>query len=446
MARRKRPEGTRAPNGASSIYFSAYDGRWHGRVTVGVKDDGSPDRRHVKRKSEAEVIRAVRELERSRQDGMVRNPGRAMTAESWLTHWVEQIAACSVRRTTMVGYRSSVYNHLIPGIGAHRLDKLRPEHLEALYAHLQDAKRGKGLKPATAHLAHRTVRAALNEAVKRRHITSNPALIAKPPRVVEDEVVPFTVEESRRILAAAQHIRNGARFVVALTLGLRRGEALGLQWSDIEIAWKHGCDPANKCRAGAPEVCPVRQLASATLTVRRAVQQYTWQHGCAPERPCGHRYGAHCPKRHGGGVTTAEVKSRAAQRTIGLPLPLIDALVRHRERQAAERTRAAELWNEEGWVFTNHVGKPVHPTVDHQVWKSLLRRANVRDARLHDARHTAATMLLILKVPLPAVMEIMGWSETSVAKRYMHVPNELVTAIAAQVGELVWNSTVESLD
>jgi integrase len=442
MARRKRAEGTRAPNGASSVYFSEYDQLWHGRVTVGVKDNGKPDRRHVKRATEVEVIRAVRDLERQRDVGRVQKPGRAWTVEKWLTHWVENVAANAVRRTTMVGYRTSVYNHLIPGIGAHRIDKLEPEHLEKLYALMQEKKpKGKGLSAGTVHLAHRTVRAALNEAVKRKHITSNPAKVAKPPRVIEEEIVPFTVEEARRILDATESMRNGARFVVALTLGLRRGEALGLKWSDLDIRWQHGCAKASECRTNPAQLCSFRQLVRATLTVRRAVQQYIWQHGCTEERSCGHRYGAHCPKRHSGGVVTTEVKSRAGQRMVGIPLRLVEALERHGERQAIERVRAADLWHDEGWVFTNHVGKPVHPTIDHEAWKSLLKRAAVRDARLHDARHTAATMLLVLKVPLPAVMEIMGWSEASMAKRYMHVPNELVAAIADQVGDLVWSGT-----
>ncbi|MGH3671263.1 MAG: site-specific integrase, partial [Pseudonocardiaceae bacterium] len=92
------------------------------------------------------MIRAVRELERRRADGKVRKPGRAWTVEKWLTHWVENVAAPTVRRTTMVGYRRSVYNHLIPGVGAHRIDKLEPEHLEKLYLLLQAKKpKGKGL-------------------------------------------------------------------------------------------------------------------------------------------------------------------------------------------------------------------------------------------------------------------------------------------------------------
>lgn len=441
MPRQKRTEGTRAPNGASSIY-QGNDGKWHGRVTMGTRDDGKPDRRHVERKTEAEVIRAVRELEKQRDAGKVKKPGHAWTVERWLRHWVENIAAPTVRRTTMVGYRSSVYNHLIPGVGAHRLSKLEPEHLEKLYAKLQrpPSDGGKGLAAATVHLAHRTLRVALGEAVNRRHVVENVAKIAKPPKIEEDEIVPFSVDEARRILATAKDFRNGARFVIALTLGLRRGEALGLKWSDIDVTWRHGCPKGDGCREQVAPLCEQRQMKSATMTIRRAVQQFIWQHGCltkADQPTCGKRYGAHCPSRHSGGVVTTDVKSRAGRRTVGIPAPVVVEIERHREAQAIERAHAGDLWQEDGWVFTNRLGGPVHPTVDHEKWKELLRTAGVRNARLHDARHTAATMLLVLRVPLPAVMEVMGWSDASIAKRYMHVPAEFLAAIADQVGNLV---------
>jgi integrase len=152
----KRNRGTRAPNGASSIYLGK-DGKWHGRVTVGVRDDGKPDRRHIERKTQAEVIHAVRELERQRENGRVRRAGRPWTVEKWLTHWVENIAAPSVRPTTMVGYRASVYKHLIPGAGAHRLDKLQPEHLEKLYGRMIS---DKGLKPEGFEAGYRALGAS----------------------------------------------------------------------------------------------------------------------------------------------------------------------------------------------------------------------------------------------------------------------------------------------
>ncbi len=189
---------SRQPNGASSIYLGK-DGNWHGYVTVGVKDNGKPDRRHVKRKTRADTTKAVRELEKQRDAGSVRKAGQTWTVESWLIHWVENIAALHVSENTIDGYRVAVYHHLIPGLGAHRLTKLEPEHLERFYKKMQD----NGSAAGTAHQAHRTVRAALNEARRRRHLTENPATIAKAPRLEEEEVVPYTVEEVQRLLEAA---------------------------------------------------------------------------------------------------------------------------------------------------------------------------------------------------------------------------------------------------
>lgn len=414
MARRKRTEGSRRPNGASTIY-QGKDLKWHGYVTMGVRDDGKPDRRHVERKTEAAVIDAVRELEKQRDSGKATKPGRAWTVEKWLTHWVENIAGPSVRRNTLVGYRAAVYGHLIPGIGAHRLDKLQPEHLENLYRKLTTkiGKHGKQLRPATVHQAHRTIRTALGEAVRRGHITSNPAKIARPPRIPEEEIIPFTEEEAQKILNACKTRRNGVRFVVALTLGLRKGEALGLQWRDVNFA-------------------------ARTLAVSRSIQPVPWKHGCSLETPCGRRHAGHCPRRYGGGAIAEEVKSRAGKRTVGLPAPLIDALSRHRHEQEREREEAGNLWHGEGWVFTNPVGKPVHPRTDHQEWKALLKAAGVRDARLHDARHTAATMLLVLGVPGRAVMDVMGWSHIAMTTRYQHITTELTVSIADQVGRFLW--------
>lgn len=410
-----RTKDTRNPNGRSSIYQGS-DGYWHGRVTVGVKDDGRPDRRHTMSKDKQKVLNQVKTWEKERDEGKVRAAGRAWTVEAWLTHWVENIAAPTVRPNTLTGYRVAVNNHLIPGIGAHRLDKLRPEHLERFYVALgkKRTRAGTEFKAARVHQIHRTVRTALGEAVRRHHITANPAAIAKPPRIPDEEVIPFTKEEASKLLRSAEEMRNGARFVIALTLGLRKGEALGLQWRDVD-------------------------LDARTLTIRRSVQRLDWQHGCPPGAPCGRKYAGHCPSRHGGGAVAAEVKSRAGKRTVGIPAPLVEVLMRHKARQERDRERAADLWVEQGWVFTNRLGGPVHPRVDHDAWKALLKRAGVRDARLHDARHTAATMLLLLGVPSRAVMDIMGWSHASMTTRYQHITTELTLSIAHQVGELFWS-------
>ncbi|MFI1738648.1 tyrosine-type recombinase/integrase [Streptomyces sioyaensis] len=398
----------RQPNGASSIYLGK-DGRWHGRVTVGVKDDGTPDRRHISRKTRAEATKAVRELERQRDSTGVRKAGQTWTVETWLTHWVENIAAPNVGENTIDGYRVAVYHHLIPGLGAHRLEKLEPEHLERFYQKM----RANGSAAGTAHQAHRTVNTALNEAVRRRHLTTNPASIAKAPKLEEEEVEPYSLEEVQRLLAEATKVRNTARWVIALALGLRQGEVLGLKWEDVDF-----------------EV--------GVILVRRGRLRPRYKHGCGDK--CGRKPG-YCPQKINTRRETKDTKTRAGKRPIGMPEELLKLLKRHKEEQERERVLARDLWVEKGYVFTSPTGEPLNPNTDFHRWKDLLKAAKVRDGRLHDARHTAATVLLILGVPEAVVDRIMGWEPGKSARmrrRYQHLTGQVLQQTAAKVGGLLW--------
>lgn len=444
MPRKKRPDGTRAPNGASSIYQDK-NGKWHGRVTMGVRDDGKPDRRHVESWDEKTVIDKVRNLERQRDEGKVTKPGRAQTVEQWLTHWVENIAATSVRYKTLVGYRTAVYRHLIPGLGAHRIDRIEPERFEKLYTKMQKA----GAKPGTAHQVHRTARKAFNVAFKRGYITSNPVSLATAPRVEEEEIEPFTPEEIQRIIAAALNRRNGVRFVIALALGCRQGEVLGFKWERLDRGakvyrigkalqrqtWQHGCRDPHACGAQRHRtVCPDR--CRRHRNTKNCIRN---EKGHA--RPCPPNCTNHassCPKRHGGGLVEVPVKSDAGKREWVLPDEVFELLMRHEPVQQHEREYAGTEWHEGGWIFTQPNGKPIDARRDWGEWKSILADAGVRDARLHDARHTAATVLLLLRVPDRVIMEHMGWSTLAMIKRYTHVTDALRREVAEQINGYFW--------
>ena len=398
---------TRRGNGESSIYLGS-DGIWHGRVTVGARDDGRPDRRHVRAKTRAEVARKVKNLEKRRESGKVMEVGQRWTVESWLMHWLENIARPTIRQNSYSGYRVDVTVHITPALGRHKLDKLGPEHLERLYSTMLAG----GSSPATAHHVHRTARTAFGEAERRGYLTRNPATIAKPPRLEEREVEPFSVIETQRLLEVAATERNSARWALALALGLRQGEALGLRWEDIDFD-------------------------AGSLTILRARQRPRWAHGC--DGQCGHRFGGHCPTRVALRSTTAETKSRSGRRVIGLPGQLLSLLVAHKTTQDEERVTAGSLWNEAGWVFTSPTGQPLNPRTDYTRWKQLLAAAGIRDARLHDARHTAATALLLLGVPDRAVMGIMGWSKPEMMSRYQHLTTAVQRDIATRLGALLWD-------
>ena len=400
------PSSNRNPNRSSSIYLGS-DEYWHGRVTVGERDDGKPDRRHVMSRSKSVVVGKVRALERLRDSGRVARPGQAWTVKAWLEHWLTNIAQPSLRHSSFNAYRFAVDKHLVPALGRLRLNRLEPEQLERLYQGMFES----GARPGTAHQVHRTIRTALGEAFRRGYVSHNVAEVAKPPRVQPDPVEPFTVEEMRRILDAALSRRNGTRWAVALSLGLRQGEALGLRWCDVD-------------------------LEAGTLRVRSTLLRPVYRHGCGGA--CGRSVGF-CPKRVRVNPELGETKSSAGKRVIGLPPRLVGLLAEHRSIQRIERIAARQLWVDRDWVFASVTGESIVPNSDFHAWKALLRAAGVRELRLHDARHSAATMLLVLGVPERTVMGVMGWSSTSMAARYQHVTDPIRRDVAARMGDLLWS-------
>ncbi len=134
--RRRASENGKRASGESSIYRDE-DGRWHGFVSMGKKENGRRDRQHVSAAKRAEVVTKVRVLEAKRDAGTVEAAGKAPTVGEWLDHWLDIIAARKVRARTLESYRT-VRLHLGPGLGHHRLDRLQPEHLERLYGVLAD--------------------------------------------------------------------------------------------------------------------------------------------------------------------------------------------------------------------------------------------------------------------------------------------------------------------
>ncbi len=349
----------------------------------------------------------LRELQNQKETGLVPASRQTLTVAEWLTHWLEQIAPARVRPSTLQSYDTYVNGRIIPALGQHRLDRLLPEHIEKFYrdcarttARVDPASgrriEQKPMQPASILHCHRILSRALKVAVQRERVGRNVCNLVDAPRVVRAEVEPLTNDEARRILNASQADRNSARWSVALALGLRQGEALGLQWKDID-------------------------LDAGTVRIRRALQRQV-----------------------GTGLVFVEPKSRAGRRTIALPGQLVDALRQHRNQQNGERVAAANLWHEYDLVFAQINGKPIDPRRDYHDWKALLKRAEVRDARLHDARHTAATMLLTQGVPARVAMQILGHSQiTLTLGTYSHVAPELGIEAARRIGNALWGDGTE---
>ncbi|GAP50378.1 integrase [Streptomyces azureus] len=180
-------------------------------------------------------------------------------------------------------------------------------------------------------------------------------------------------------------------------------------------------------------------LDAGYVRIRKNRLRPKYAHGCGDD-PCGRKAG-YCPQKQQTRREHKSTKSRAGRRTIGLPDPLIKILRQHQEAQKRERIAAGADWEGKGYVFASPTGGPLSPNTDFHVWKRLLRDAGVRDGRLHDARHTAATVLLILGVPDVVIDSIMGWEPGGAARmraRYMHVTGTMLRKVAQQAGDALW--------
>ena len=147
-----------------------------------------------------------------------------------------------------------------------------------------------------------------------------------------------------------------------------------------------------------------------------------------------------CPTRFGGQPILVPVKSTGGRRTLSLPLPLVEQLRRQSASQAAERLRVGSRWKNHGLVFAREDGSPIRKETDSAEWHRILRLAGVRQGRLHDARHTAATLLMVQGVPPGTAMRLLGHSDTRMTARYQHVIEEAAKVAADQVGEALWGS------
>jgi integrase len=191
------------------------------------------------------------------------------TQGTWITEtWLTTIAPRRIRRSTLeTTYVPKVRNRIIPGLGKHRLDRLTPEHIERFYTRLET----EGLAPATVLQIHRILSRALKVAMQRGYVARNIATLVDPPSASHDEIEPLTFDEALRIIRLAASRRNGTRWSIALALGLRQGEALGLRWQYVD-------------------------LDAGTLTVRWQLQRLPWRHGCSDPHACGKdRHRDDCP-------------------------------------------------------------------------------------------------------------------------------------------------------
>ena len=372
---------TRRGRGEGSITRRA-DGRWMARVDLGWQD-GKRRRKTLYGRTKREVQDKLRETLHRTEKGLPPIPEQE-TVGAFLRRWLE-IVRGKVRPRTHKSYEQVVRIHLEPGIGRVRLAKLTPLDVSAWF----ESRHAAGVGGRTIHYARAVLRAALNHALKWELVSRNVASLTDPPRYRAREIAPLTPEQTRKFLAAVAGHRLEALFTVAVGLGLRLGEALGLPWDAVN-------------------------LDAGTLAVRQTLER-------AGKQP---RFG--------------EPKSARGRRTITLPRIVTAALRKHRKRQLQERLISGERWNDSGLVFTTETGAPLDGCNINRTFKAVLRRAGLPAIRYHDLRHTAATLLLAQGVDPRTIMETLGHSQISLTlNTYAHVVPALQRKAAAKMDDIL---------
>ncbi len=359
------------------------DGRWMAQLTL-----PGGQRRSFYGKTQAEVISKLREARQRLDEGLPPTPEK-LTVGQWLETWLRDSVAHAVRPRTAVRYGEIVRCHLAPRLGHVRLAHLQPADVERAMREALEA----GQSPRSV-LHHRAVlRAALNHAIRHGLIARNAAALAAAPHVPEGEHEAITPARAKAILQAVQGDSLEALFLLLLSTGMREGEALGLQWADVN-------------------------LDAGTASIRRVLQ------------------------RVNGEWAFREPKTRRSRRTVSLPAPVVAALREHRARQLEERLRLGPDWQGEQWgnlVFPNETGGPLHGNTALHRFQRLLQRAGLPRMRVHDLRHGAASLMAAMGIPPRVAMELLGHSQISTTMNiYAHVAPEYSREAMERVSKALW--------
>jgi integrase len=365
--------------------------KWVVVINRGLDEKGIR-RRNVKtcnslKEAEKLLVKRLRELD----TGTYAAPTK-QTVAKFLEAWLNSTARMRVSGKTWEAYSGWIRGRIVPALGHHRLDALTPAMIEAAWAQLlqadrKDGKAGDGLSPKSVLHCHSILRAALGTAVRQGVLARNPCDSVDPPRQRKPETLVLTVDQINRLLDAARDTRACPAILLAVTVALRRGEALALRWVDVDFD-------------------------TGAIVIRRATEQTK------------------------GRLVFKEPKSGRSRR-IHAPRLLLDELRRHKARQAEQRLRFGPDWQDHALVCANADGTPCSPTAITQEFCKLVRRLEgFPPIRFHDLRHSCATLLLSRGVPVKVVSEILGHSTAQITlDRYGHLLPTLQAEAAAHIDD-----------
>ena len=368
------------------------DGRWEGRVVVGYDEAGNPKTKNVLAKTKKECAEKLEKLKEQCGDFRPVQVRPEMRFGDWIDYWYQNFSKPKLRQSTQSSYEGWIYNHLIPGMGDIPLNKLTQADLQTFFRTMKETgrrihidQRGKGMADRSVRSCHAVCQMALDRAVKEGLIRTNPAIGCKLPPLREKEMKILSREEIQRFLIQAKAEGMYELFLLELTTGMRRGELLALQWSDLDFK-------------------------TGRLRINKQVYSVN------------------------GKLEINEPKTKAAVRTVILPPAMVELLAEYR----------AQIFSE--WMFPSRIKpeQPVDPGYIRKRLQVILERAGCKRVRFHDLRHTFATMSLENGMDVKTLSAIIGHvSSATTLNIYTHVTDEMQRNAARNIDQGIAGAEVE---
>ncbi|HYB38200.1 MAG TPA: site-specific integrase [Mycobacterium sp.] len=374
--------GTRRENGAGNVYRRPY-GLYEARLRYLDPATGKRKRISVYAPT-PKAARAKLKAARDRLEAGAPPRDATRTVGDWLKHWRATTLAASDRKASTKELYATLcrcYLETAP-FGVISLDRLRPTDVEALIL----AMRERGLSASTIRSTNTVARAGLDGAVRDGLLGRNPVALVRRPGVTRREARHLAADTVTAVLAAAARSRYHSILLLIAATGLRRGEARGLRWCDVDLD------------AGVLRVVATHSRVS-------------------------------------GAIEISEPKSVRSRRVVPLHPSIVALLRRHHTEQLRERLRAANQWQDHGLVFCTELGRPVEPRNMLRVIETAARTAGVDGIGVHTLRHSAAVAWLESGVHIKAVADLLGHSSVSVTgDTYGHTSDDAARAAIANLG------------
>jgi len=382
--------------------YKRKDGLWCAQVTV----QGNRIFRYAKTQRECREL--LKQLLQQIDQGLTFDAMK-ISLRDFMDYWLETVST-SLHPKTLKQYTQVTCQHIVPALGRHKLKEITPARVQAFY----NSKIKSGTSHRTVRLIHAVLHVAIEKAVKLGIMIRNPTDAATKPKRSRTEMKIFNEEQIMMLLNTAKKhdqafielsnsteltdIRPGAiskpkyeaMYHLAATTGLRQGEILGLQWSDLNWNTKR-------------------------LEIKRQLQQIKGQ-----------------------GLVFNPPKSKSGRRKLALGSVMIEKLREHLNLQHLQGKVAGKYWQENNLIFPTSIGTPLGPSNLYKEFRKLLEEAGLPHIRFHDLRHSAATLMLQRGTNPKIVQERLGLAQISIAlDTYSHAIPDMQEEVAEQLDEML---------